>query len=753
MKKRGRIFAFFLIVILFATLISTTVFDISKKINLGLDLQGGFEILYEVEPIDQSQKVDRALLEATVQTLNDRVNRLGISETVIDIEGEDRIRVQLAGVEDQAEAREMLSTSALLTFRDVDDRVLLDGSDLQEGSAKQDFHAETNQPIVTLKLKDANKFGEVTTEIASMAPNNLLVIWLDFVEGDSFMEEVEKAEPKFISAPAVDSPLYTSEVMITGKFTVEEAQRLADIINAGSLPVHMTELYSTSVGAQFGEKALNQTIFAGIIGISLIMIFMIAVYRFPGLIASINVAIYVYFIILLFQLLNGVLTLPGIAALILGVGMAVDANVLTFERIKEELRVGKSVKAAFKSAGKNSLRAILDANITTILVAIVLFIFSTSSIKGFATMLMVSILVSFLTAVYGTRLLLSLWIESGFLSKRKGWFGVKQSEIHELSDKDLLELEPTIFNKSPNFINQRRKMFIFTGSFVVLGLVVLLIFKLNPGIDFTSGSRIEILADEQLTSEVIEEDLTTLGIEAKSIVISGENNEIAVSRYDTVLSEDKINEIKELFNEKYGNEPNVSVVSPIVGQELVKNALYALALASIGMILYVTIRFEFFFSLATIIALLHDVFVVLVIFSLFRIEFDVTIVAAILTIIGYAINNTIVVFDRIRENIRARNKLIKNTKELAKIVNDSLIQTFMRSMNLTITTLIAVISFMILGAESIFGFAVALVIGLIAGTYSSLFLAAQLWIAWRSKNLKDKPIDFRKKKRVTGPQV
>src|SRR5699024_9283055 len=426
MKKRGRIIAFTLVVILFASLISTTVTGISKKINLGLDLQGGFEILYEVEPIDETQEVNRTLLEATVQTLNDRVNRLGISETVIDIEGEDRIRVQLAGVESQTEAREMLSTSALLTFRDVNDNVLLDGSDLKEGSARQDFHGETNQPIVTLKLKDSNKFGEITEEVSKMKPENLLVIWMDFVEGDSFFEEVEKDDTKFISAPSVDEPLYTSDVMITGNFTVEEAQRLADIINSGSLPVHMHELYSTSVGAQFGETALNQTVFAGIIGIMAIFVFMIVVYRLPGLIAGINIAIYVYLILLVFQLMNGVLTLPRIAAVILGVGMAVDANVLTFERIKEELRQGKSVKSSFTTGGKNSLVTILDANITTMLAAAVLFMFGTSSVKGFATMLIVSIIVSFLTAVYGTRLLLGLWVNSGMLNNKKTWLGVKE---------------------------------------------------------------------------------------------------------------------------------------------------------------------------------------------------------------------------------------------------------------------------------------------------------------------------------------
>ncbi|HLR42233.1 MAG TPA: protein translocase subunit SecDF [Pseudogracilibacillus sp.] len=752
MKKRGRIIAFFLIVIVFLSTIGTTVTGISKKINLGLDLQGGFEILYEVEPIDKEQTVDRSLLEATVQTLNDRVNRLGISETVIDIEGEDRIRVQLAGVENQAEARDMLSTSARLSFRDVFDEEHLDGSDIKEGSAKQDFDPDTNQPMVTLQLKDASKFAAVTTEIKDMGDfNNLLVIWMDFQEGDSFEEEVEKSDPKFISAPAVSQTLNTTNVQISGNFTVEEAQRLADIINSGSLPVHMSELYSTSVGAQFGEKALNQTVFAGMIGIALIFVYMIIMYRFPGFIAGINIAIYVFLILLVFQLMQGVLTLPGIAALILGVGMAVDANVLTFERIKEELRTGKSVLASFKAGGKNSLVTILDANITTMLAAAVLFIFGTSSVKGFATMLIVSILLSFLTAVFGTRYFLGLWVTSGFLTKRKGWFGVKASDIQQISAKE--EVEPTIFNRRVDIVKHRKKIFTTTITVVVIGVISLTFLQLNPGIDFTSGSRVEVLSDNSLTTEEIEQATEELGFTAKSVVLSGENNEIGVIRYDTVLSEADINTVKDYFMEKYEHEPSVSVVSPIVGQELVKNAVKALAIAAIGMVIYVTFRFEFFFSITAIITLLHDVFFMLVIFSIFQIEFDVTIVAAILTIIGYSINNTIVVFDRIRENIRAKNKLIKSKKELAKIINDSLIQTFMRSINTTMTTLIAVLSFMILGAPSIFGFALALVVGLVAGTYSSLFLASQLWLLIRGRNLQEKPIDFRKKQRIEGPQV
>lgn len=750
MKHKGKIVAFFIVVLLFAGTIGGTLTGVSKNIKLGLDLQGGFEVLYEVEPVDGSQEVSRTMLESTVQTLNDRVNRLGISEANIDIEGENRVRVQLAGVDDQTEAREILATSALVSFRDVHDKEYLDGTDIKEGSAKQNIDPETNKPMVTLQLKDSEKFGEVTSIIKDMQPDNLLVIWMDFQEGDSFEEEVAKEEPKFISAPAVSKTLRTSDVQISGDFTIEEAKRLADIINAGSLPVHMEEIFSTSVGAQFGEQSLNKTVFAGIIGVGAIFVFMIFAYRFAGIIASINLAFYVYIILLVFGLLQGVLTLPGIAALILGVGMAVDANVITFERIKEELRLGKSIKAAFDAGSKNSLRTIVDANITTMLAAVVLFYFGTSSVKGFATMLIVSILVSFLTAVFGTRALMGLWVKSGYLRNKPGWFGVRQDQIRDIADTS--EVVPTFLGRAVNVIKQQKKIFVLTGIMVVIGVTSLGLFKLNPGIDFTSGSRIEVLASEEISHEQIQSDFESLELEPKNIVLSGDNNEIAVSRFETVLSEDEVAHVTTYFQDKYDIDPGVSVVSSIVGEELVKNAIKALLIAAVGMIIYVTFRFELFFGLTAIIALLHDVFIVLVLFSIFRIEFDVTIVAAILTIVGYSINNTIVIFDRIRENIRL-SKQVTSMRQLAKIVNDSLVQSFTRSINTTVTTLIAVLSFLILGAASIGAFAIALVIGLIAGLYSSLFLASQLWLVTRGRNIKEKPLDFTKKKRVEGPQV
>jgi SecD/SecF fusion protein len=750
MIKRGRLVAFFLIVLIIGTVIGTTTTGVTKNIGLGLDLQGGFEVLYEVEPIDENQEVTRGLMEGTVETLNDRVNRLGISEAVINIEGEDRIRVQLAGVENQQEAREMLATSAQLSFRDVNDEELLDGSDVKPGSASQDFHPTTNAPIVTLQLNDAAKFGEVTTQVMEMgAPDNVLVIWMDFQEGDSFREEVLKEDPKYVSAPSVDQPLHTTDVMITGNFTVESAQAMADIINSGSLPVHMNEIFSTSVGAQFGEEALNETVVAGIIGLGLVILFLIVVYRFAGIIASINLVIYTFLVLLVFMLLNGILTLAGIAALILGIGMAVDANVITFERYKEELRSGKSVKAAFKAGGKNSFRTILDANITTMIAAVVLFIFGTSSVQGFATMLIISIVMSFVTAVFGTRLLLGLWVQSGYLKEKKTWFGVKAKEIKDIAAP--LE-EPKLFGREVDIVGARKKMFAVTGIILVLGGLSLAIFQLNPGVDFTSGSRIEVVADEPIDMDVVEAEFDQLGLEANSLVLSGENNELAVARFDTVLTDEQVGEVQETFDGIYGYEPGVSVVSPIVGEELVKNAIYAVAIASIFIIIYIAFRFELIFGITAIIALLHDVFIMLVVFSLTQMEFDILIVSAILTIIGYSLNNTIVIFDRIRENILLE-KRVNSFKVLASIINKSIIQSFTRTVNTTVSTFLAILALLVLGTSAIFTFTLALIIGIVAGMYSSLFLAAQIWLVWRGRNIKEKPLDFCKKKRIEGPQV
>lgn len=541
MVKKSRIVTFVLFIVLMAGLIGATGKDIVGNIKLGLDLQGGFEVLYEVKPAKEGQKIDNKVLASTVEALNRRIDVLGVSEPKIDIEGNNRIRVQLAGVKDQNEAREILATEANLTFRDANDRLMMDGSDLAEGGAKQTFD-ENGNPSVSLKLKSADKFRDVTQKIVNMgAPNNVLVIWLDFEEGkDSYQAEIMKEKPKFISAPRVSEVFNQNTVSIVGSFTIKEASNLADILNAGALPVKLDEIYSTSVGAQFGEHAMQETIFAGIIGIAAIFLFMIFYYRLPGLVATITLTVYLFLIIVLFDWMNVVLTLPGIAALILGVGTAVDANIITAERIKEEIRVGRSIKSAFKAGNTNSFSTVTDANLTLLLAAVVLFFYGESSVKGFATSLIIGTLGSFITNVYLSRWLLGLFVNSGLFDKKPGWFGVKKSAIHDLKENvDTLDLS-TKFDRF-DFIKPRKKFFTASAVVLVAGIIILAVFKLNLAIDFTSGSRVEILANESITKEEVAAELKKLDLVTDDIIISGDEQNIGVARFkgEEVLSKAK----------------------------------------------------------------------------------------------------------------------------------------------------------------------------------------------------------------------
>ncbi|MFV5316412.1 protein translocase subunit SecDF [Priestia megaterium] len=735
MVKRGRIVAFFLLVLLVFSTIGTTMTGITKDIKLGLDLQGGFEILYKVSPAKKGDVIDKKALNSTVEALRQRVDVLGVSEPSIQIEGNDRIRVQLAGVTNQKQARDLLSTQANLTFRDVNDKVLMDGTDLAQGGAKQSFD-QSNQPSVSLKLKNAKKFEKITRELSQKpAPNNLIVIWLDYEEGkDSYQKESAKQNPKYLSAASVSSVLTQPDVEISGgNFTVKSATQLAELLNAGSLPVKLDELYSTSVGAQFGEEALHTTILAGIIGIGVIFLYMLFFYRIPGLIAIITLSFYVYLNLLVFDLMHVVMTLPGVAALILGVGMAVDANIITYERIKDELKTGRSVISAYRAGNRRSLATIFDANITTMLAALVLFFYGQSSVKGFATTLMIGIVLSFITAVYGTRLLMSLLVNSRWFDKKPGYFGVKKEQIHDLSKDDGTTVLPTAWDKI-DFVKYRKAFFTFSSVLVIIGIISVAVFKLNLGIDFTSGTRIEIPANHTVTQAEIQREMKSLDIKTDDVVITGKSNDTGVVRVVGVLDKKEIANLKDHFKDKYGSEPNVSTVSPTVGKELAKNAMMAILIASIGIIIYVTIRFEFYMALAAVLALLHDAFFIVTVFSLTKLEVDLTFIAAVLTIVGYSINDTIVTFDRIRENMQKFKS--KTFDDLAFIVNLSLRETFTRSMNTVLTVVIAVVALLLFGSESIQNFSIALLVGLILGAYSSVFIAAQLWLVWKGKQLK-----------------
>jgi len=389
------------------------------KVRLGLDLKGGFEILYHAEPMEKGQAVTKASLQKTAESLERRANLLGTSEPEVTTEGTDRIRLKIAGVTDEAEVRKKMKEPAVLTFRSAAagdaagtySKIELVGSDFVENAAEVS-RDNLNQPVISIKVKDKSKFAEITKRLLGQN----LAIYLD---------------EKKLSDPVVRAELTDGSASISGNYTVDEARSLADTINLGALPLKLTEKYSQSVGATLGKQSLDQTVKAGLVGSLIILIFMMGMYRLPGVLASFALILHTWLLILIFVIADFTLTLPGIAAFILGIGMAVDANIITNERIREEMRSGKSILSSVKAGSKSSYRTVMDANVTTIIVAAVMFAFGTGAVKGFALILIVEILLSIATNLYFSRWLLNLLVKAGTLSKPKQ-FGVKESEIRAL---------------------------------------------------------------------------------------------------------------------------------------------------------------------------------------------------------------------------------------------------------------------------------------------------------------------------------
>ncbi|MGV3112257.1 protein translocase subunit SecDF [Staphylococcus pettenkoferi] len=740
MKKGSRIAAFILLVVLLFAGMGLTYKSVVKNVNLGLDLQGGFEVLYQVNPLDKGDKIDDKAVKSTSKTLENRVNSLGVSEPKIQVEDKNRIRVQLAGIKNQSQARDILSSKAKLTVRDADDNVKLTGKDLKQGTAKQEFKQNTNSPTVTFKVKDSDKFRKVTEEI-SKKKENVMVVWLDYEKGDSYHKESKKEQegkkPKYVSAANVDQPINSDSVEISGGFNgkegVERAKQIADLLNAGSLPVDLKEIYSNSVGAQFGQDALNKTLFASLVGVAVVYLFMFGFYRLPGLVANIALTAYIYLTLVAFNFISGVLTLPGIAALVLGVGMAVDANIIMYERIKDELKVGRTLKQAYKKANKSSFLTIVDANLTTVIAAAVLFFFGESSVKGFATLLLLGILMIFVTAVFLSRILMSLLISSNYFKKSYWLFGVSKKDRHDINEgKDVHDLK-TPYERL-DFMKLAKPLLTLSVLIVIVGAVILFIFRLNLGIDFSSGTRVDFTTDNKVKQDKVTETFDKANYKPDQISI-GESGKNVTVQFKDDLNKNQVSKLKNMVHDKFGHDPTVNTVSPLIGQELAKNAMKALALASIGIIIYVTLRFEWRMGLSAILALLHDVFIMVAVFSIFRLEVDITFIAAVLTIVGYSINDTIVTFDRVRENLQ-KVKVIREPEQIDDIVNRSIRQTMTRSINTVLTVVVVVIALLIFGATSIFNFSLALLIGLVSGVISSVFIAVPLWGIMKKRELK-----------------
>ncbi|MCC2685788.1 MAG: subunit SecD of preprotein translocase [Paenibacillaceae bacterium] len=406
-----KLVAFVLIAIIIFAAAGITGPIFAKKMKLGLDLKGGFEILYQAEPVEEGQAVTSESLRETARSVAQRANSHGVSEPEVNPEGKDRIRVRIAGVVNENEVREILKKPAELTFRGPDGTKEMLGSDFVENGASIAYD-QVGRPEIIVKVKDPAKLKTVTEKLIGKP----LAIYLDENE---------------ISAPVVQSVIADGTASITGNYSYEEAKNLRDTINLGALPLKLSEKYTQSVGATLGLQSLSKTVEAGALAFVLILLFMLVFYRVPGFVACVTLISYVWLLLVVFYLVNVTLTLPGIAAFVLGIGMAVDANVITYERIKEEMRSGKSVLSSLKAGSKMSFRAIIDAHMTTLIAGLVLYYIGTGAIQGFALTLIFSILLSLLTNVFFSRLLLQLLLRSNIV-KKPVYFGVKESEIDAL---------------------------------------------------------------------------------------------------------------------------------------------------------------------------------------------------------------------------------------------------------------------------------------------------------------------------------
>ncbi len=726
MKKLIRISIITVILLLFTILCFKTVL---KNISYGIDLQGGFEVIYKIEPLVEDKTLTENDLDKTYKAITNRIDTLGVSEPVITFEGKDILRIQLPGVSNEEEARERISTTAVLSFRDVDDILLMTSEILGNNGASVDKDPESFKPVVKLDIKDKNAFYENSKKISQREnEENRIVIWLDFEEGvDSFDKSKEdcgkEGNMKCISAPFVHEALNESSVIIEGNFTSKEAQYLVDLINSGSLPTKLVEESTPrSVSASFGSETINKAAIAGLITFIIITLLMTIKYRLSGFISSLCLIVYSLLVFFFFNAIGGVLTITGIAALVLGIGMAVDSAVLSIERIKEEAQENKNMIGAFKEGAKKSLVAIIDANITTLLVAIILYIYGESAVKGFATMLIITIFVTILTMVVMNRILLKEFIKTELFKDRKTMFLGRFKKQNKF-----------------NFIKTSKYQILSSLVIIFIGIILVFTNKINLGIDFSGGTNINLISEQKIDFKEVKEYLVDYEIVDYNTYLNTDKE--GYIRLNTILNSNEELKVKETLKELNLNT-SISEISTRVTKNLTHNAILSLVIASIAIIIYMTIRFNINYAISGLLALLHDILITIAIFIIFGLEFNFIIIAALLTIIGYSINDTIVIFDRIREN---RNRIYKNKikdeKDLVDLANLSTNETLSRNIQTSLSTVVAVIVLLALGINEIHTFNISMFIGLVAGTFSTLFMAPRIWMYLEIKRFKN-PVKY-----------
>lgn len=663
-------------------------------IKLGLDLAGGVSITYQAK--DENPSAED--MKDTIYKLQQRVQNYS-TEAEVYQEGNDRINIDIPGVSDANAILAELGKPGSLVFMDSEGTTILTGDQVSAAQAGMIDGTTGKEYVVSLTFTE-----EGTKAFADATTNNVgQPIYIIY-------------DNEVVSAPIVQEAITGGQCTIDGIGSFEEAENLASTIRIGSLSLELEELRSNVVGAKLGQQAITTSLKAGVVGFAIVAVFMIAVYLIPGLASVIALCLYVGLILILLVSFNVTLTLPGVAGIILSIGMAVDANVIIFTRIKGEIGAGKAVKTAIQNGFQKALSAIVDGNVTTLIAAAVLFWRGSGTVKGFASTLAIGIILSMFTALFVTRFALNALFEMGIQNPK--FYGIKREK------------------PAKPFLKYRKLCFALSSAVIVAGFVFMGLNKsatgdlFNYSMEFQGGTSTNVTFNENLSQERIESEVVPLveditgDADVQTQKVTGTNEVIIKTR---TLNMEEREEFEKVMQDNFGVEEGkitAESISGAVSQEMKQDAIVAVVIATVCMLIYIWFRFKNIrFAASSVLALVHDVLVVIACYAAFKWPVGSTFIACILTIVGYSINATIVIFDRVRENLKER----KHDQSMEEILNQSITQTFTRSVNTSLTTFVMVLILYIMGVSSIREFALPLMVGIVCGTYSSVCLAGSLW--------------------------
>lgn len=709
MKKSRGVISLIVTAVLIALLGFTTIVGFgkghtgaAKNITLGLDLAGGVSITYQVKDKNPSGEE----MSDTIYKLQKRVEQYSTEATVYQ-EGDDRINIEIPGVTDANTILDELGKPGSLEFVDPNGDTVITGADVQTATAKsgQDDMNNTEYSVeLTLNEEGKKKFADATTEFVGQV---IKIVY----DGET------------ISDPQVRNAITGGTAYITGNFTFEEAENLASTIRIGGLKLELEELRSNVVGAQLGEQAISTSVKAGAIGLAVVFLFMIWAYLLPGLASSLALLIYTGLVFVILNAFEVTLTLPGLAGIILSIGMAVDANVIIFARVREEMSKGKSVRNSLKTGFQKAMSAIVDGNVTTLIAAAVLWLRGSGSVKGFAQTLAIGIIVSMFTALVVTRMIVFAFYAVGL-------------------KKESLYYKPKKERESIDFLAKRKVFFILSLAVIIGGFAVMGAGAAGGrgafaySLEFEGGTSTTVEFDKDYTIDEIDADIVPI-IEDITGDANVQTQKVAGSKQVIIKTKTLDLDTREKLNQAMEDEFGVDKatitaenISSTISNEMRQDAIIAVIVATICMLIYIWFRFkDIRFAASAVTALLHDVLVVLAFYAVSRISIGNTFIACMLTIVGYSINATIVIFDRIREELRLKAK----KTELAEVVNKSITQTLTRSIYTSLTTFVMVLFLFVMGVSSMREFALPLMVGILVGAYSSVCITGALWYIMKEK--------------------